>query len=170
MQIYVMSLRILLYIQNIGFLIVWRLRSRNPFTQPRINVHVFTLSFADTLSLSIFRIIQLLLRYPLPMDQISIKTPKPKCRHFLKMTSKGTWRQVFICLRPPPHLGFVWVGKVLFKAWNLVKYRVYNSCICSPHNPVPSPPLSLCMNTYPCTNSHKEGGGGGEPVRRLEGC
>ncbi len=29
------------------------------------------------------------------MDQISKKTPNPKCRLFLKFTSKGTWRQVF---------------------------------------------------------------------------
>ncbi len=35
------------------------------------------------------------------MDQISLKTSNPKCRLFLKLTSKGTWRQVFICLRPP---------------------------------------------------------------------
>jgi hypothetical protein len=39
------------------------------------------------------------------MDQISTH---PKCRLFLKLTSKGTgtWQQVFICLRPrypPPH-------------------------------------------------------------------
>ncbi len=38
------------------------------------------------------------------MDQIAIKTPNPKCRLFLKFTSKGTWWQVLICLRPrsPP--------------------------------------------------------------------
>jgi hypothetical protein len=34
-------------------------------------------------------------------DQISLKTPNHKCRLFLKMTSKGTWWQVFICLMPP---------------------------------------------------------------------
>jgi hypothetical protein len=31
-------------------------------------------------------------------------SPNPKCRLFLKLTSKGTWRQVFICLSPPPLL------------------------------------------------------------------
>ncbi len=35
------------------------------------------------------------------MEQLSIKTPNPKCRLFFKITSKGTWQQVFICLRPP---------------------------------------------------------------------
>ncbi len=36
-------------------------------------------------------------KYP----QTSIKTPNPRCRLFLKLPTKGTWRQVFICLRPP---------------------------------------------------------------------
>ncbi len=43
-------------------------------------------------------------------DQISIKTKNPKCLLFSKkLTSKGTWRQVFICLRspiPPPTLRY----------------------------------------------------------------
>ncbi len=37
------------------------------------------------------------------MEQISIKTPNPKCRFFLKIY-QGNWRQVFICLRPPHFL------------------------------------------------------------------
>jgi hypothetical protein len=32
-----------------------------------------------------------------------------KCRYLKKITCKGTLRQVFICLRPPPLLGF-WLG------------------------------------------------------------
>ncbi len=35
------------------------------------------------------------------MEQKSIKTPNPKCRLFLKLTIKGTWRHVFICQRLP---------------------------------------------------------------------
>ncbi len=31
---------------------------------------------------------------------------KAKCRHRKKLTCRGTLRQVFICLRPPPLLGF----------------------------------------------------------------
>ncbi len=31
---------------------------------------------------------------------------KAKCRYLKKLTCKGTLRQVFICLRPPSHLGF----------------------------------------------------------------
>ncbi len=39
----------------------------------------------------------------------------------------------------------------------------------APRSPPPSP-VTHCMNTYPCTYSHREGGGGlGEPVKRLEG-
>ncbi len=41
------------------------------------------------------------------MDRISIKAPNPKCRLFLKFTSKVTWRQVSVSLRLPPLLGFV---------------------------------------------------------------
>jgi hypothetical protein len=29
-----------------------------------------------------------------------------KCRYLKKLTCKGTLRQMFICLRPPPLLGF----------------------------------------------------------------
>jgi hypothetical protein len=37
---------------------------------------------------------------------------KAKCRHLKKLTCKGTLRQEFICLRPPPLLGFClgWSG------------------------------------------------------------
>ncbi len=41
-------------------------------------------------------------------DQITIKTPNPKCRLFLNVPVKG-----FICLRTPPLLGFVWGGKAI---------------------------------------------------------
>ncbi len=75
------------------------------------------------------------------MDQISIKTPNPKCRLFLKkLTSKGTWRQVL------------------------------SVCICSPHNPIPSPtPVKHCMNRYLCTYSHRAGGGGYVTVEKVGG-
>jgi hypothetical protein len=44
----------------------------------------------------------------LTMDQIPIKTPNPKVGFSEKLSSKGTWRQVFICLRPliPPPPGY----------------------------------------------------------------
>jgi hypothetical protein len=35
---------------------------------------------------------------------------KAKCRHLKILTCKGTFRQVFICLRTPPLLGLVWGG------------------------------------------------------------
>jgi hypothetical protein len=35
------------------------------------------------------------------MDQISLKTPTLNVGFSYKLTSKGPWRQVFICLRPP---------------------------------------------------------------------
>jgi hypothetical protein len=33
-----------------------------------------------------------------------------KCRYLKKLICKGTLRQVFICMRPPPLLGF-WLGR-----------------------------------------------------------
>ncbi len=36
-----------------------------------------------------------------------------KCRYLKKLTCKGTLRQVFIGLRPPPLQGFCWGGKAL---------------------------------------------------------
>jgi hypothetical protein len=66
------------------------------------------------------------------MDQISIKTLNPKCRLFLKLTRKGTWRQ---CLRPPPFLGFVRGGKGS-----------------------ESGQIHCVLHLYTCTYSHREGG------------
>jgi hypothetical protein len=41
---------------------------------------------------------------------------------------KGTWRQVFIYLRPPPLVGFcLRGGKAILWVRNLVKYKVYYS-------------------------------------------
>jgi hypothetical protein len=43
------------------------------------------------------------------------------------------------------------------------KYRLYNSCIMYmlTTQPDPLPPLTHCMNTYPCAYSYREWGGGG---------
>ncbi len=40
------------------------------------------------------------------LQYISVMGTKAKCLHLKKLTCKGTLRQVFICLRPPPLLGF----------------------------------------------------------------
>jgi hypothetical protein len=72
------------------------------------------------------------------MDQISLKTPNPKCRLFLKIYQQRYLAAgVYLSEAPDP----------------------------------PLPPIKHCVNTYPCTYSHREGGGMGvgEPVGRLEG-
>ncbi len=96
---------------------------------------------------------------------------KAKCRHLKKLTCKGNLRQMFICLSPPPLLGFClgWSIAILY-VLNLVRYRVLNFCkIWSPTglNTPPSQRLSVFTVLW-----HRVGGGGGgrvESERSLEG-
>ncbi len=87
------------------------------------------------------------------MDQITIKTPNPKGKVVFskKSTCKGIGRQVFICLGPLTSQVFVWGCKAILQVRNQLKYTVYKSSI---HT-------SVLMHTGK--------GGGGQPVRRLEG-
>jgi hypothetical protein len=76
----------------------------------------------------------------LPMDQISIKTPNPKCRLFLKIDQE-----------------------------RYLAAGVYLSEALAPISS-PPPCYTLYEYMYPCTYSHREGGRGvDEPVRRLDG-
>jgi hypothetical protein len=52
---------------------------------------------------------------------------KAKCRHLKRLTCKGTLRQVFICLRPPPPPGFClgWSSNFVGSEFG---YRVLNFC------------------------------------------
>jgi hypothetical protein len=54
-------------------------------------------------------------RHPIPdpgSGSATLIESNAKCRYLKKLTCKGTWRQVFICLRPHPLLGFClgWQG------------------------------------------------------------
>ncbi len=42
--------------------------------------------------------------------KIRLKESNAKCRYLKNLPVKGTLRQVFTCLRPPPLLDFVWGG------------------------------------------------------------
>jgi hypothetical protein len=44
--------------------------------------------------------------YEFPHGLINYKDTTTKCRHLKQLTCKGNSRQVFICLRPIPLLGF----------------------------------------------------------------
>jgi hypothetical protein len=81
-------------------------------------------TWADTLSDSIFRIIQLLLRYPLPMDQISIKTPKPKCRLFFKIDQERYLAAGLYLSEVSPLLGFLFGVVKQFRRFGMVTYRI----------------------------------------------
>jgi hypothetical protein len=56
------------------------------------------------------------------MDHISIKTPHPKCRLFLKLTNKGTWRQVLICLRSLLFQSCTWYTEELLNVKHFYQY------------------------------------------------
>ncbi len=48
--------------------------------------------------------------YMLPVDQMSVKTPDPKCRLFIKVVQLRDLAAVGSCLRPPT---LVWDGKAI---------------------------------------------------------
>ncbi len=52
------------------------------------------------------------------MDQFNYIDAKEKCRHLKKLTCKGTLRQMYICLRPPPLLGFCLGWSCTFWIWS----------------------------------------------------
>ncbi len=70
---------------------------------------------------------------------------------FIKLTFKGASRQVFICLRSPPLLGFFWDGLEIL----------------SPTGPYNPPPLLAHTVCSYCTLTQGKGGRV-EPERRLE--
>jgi hypothetical protein len=56
---------------------------------------------------------------------------------------------MFICLRPPPLLDFClgWKSNFVGSESGQI-YTVYNSCICSPSNPITSPPPCYTLYKY----------------------
>jgi hypothetical protein len=65
------------------------------------------------------------------MDQMTKKTPNPKCRLFLKIDlGRGLAAGVYLSEAP-------WGGKAIcwFGIWSS-RYTVYSSCTCCPHNPI----------------------------------
>ncbi len=82
-----------------------------------------------------------------------------------KFTCKGTLRQVIICLRPPPLLGFVWGGKAILCVLNLVRYILLNSSEyglnTTQHPANPSEPHTVCV-IYTLYFDFGRGGGEGE--------
>jgi hypothetical protein len=92
--------------------------------------------------------------------KIRLTESNAKCRYLKKFTCIGTLRQVFICLRHPPLLGF-WLDFVGSES-SQIQYTVYNSCICSPHNPIPPPHYTLYKYTTLYIFTQGRGVGEGE--------
>jgi len=99
---------------------------------------------------------------------------KAKRCHLKNLTCTGTLRQVLICQRLPPLLGFCLGWPSSFVGSDLLRHRVLNFCrILSPTGLSTPHPLSatLCLHTFYFTQGRgeREGEGRGEPERRLEG-
>ncbi len=73
------------------------------------------------------------------------------------LTCKGTCRQVLICLRPPgvvkQFCRFGILSNTQCICWDAPVYALHTT-----RSPAPPPPVTHCINTYPCTYSHREGG------------
>jgi hypothetical protein len=72
---------------------------------------------------------------------------------------------------PLPSKVFVWGGEAILQVRNLVKYTVYYSCICSPHNPIPIPPPPPVTHCIECIARYlfTQGSGGEGEVNWREG-
>jgi hypothetical protein len=82
------------------------------------------------------------------MDQIALMTLHPKSRLSYKLTCKGTWRHVFISLRPPPLLGLFGIVKLFYRLgiWS-------NTQCITPENALhttrsPPPPVTHLYRPY----------------------
>jgi hypothetical protein len=105
---------------------------------------------------------QRLLRMPAPMDQITTKTPNPKGRLFWKIDLLRDFA-AGVYLSPPPLLDFCFgVVKQFcrFGNWSNAKCIAPVDALHTTWSHPPSPSGRHCINTYLCTYSHREGGGG----------
>ncbi len=99
--------------------------------------------------------------------KIRLIDSKAKCRHPKNVTCKGTLRQVFICLRPLPLLGFClwWSGNFVgFESGHIQNVKLLQNIV---SNRTKRPlPATHCLYIL---NFDLGKGGGGEPERRFEG-
>jgi len=93
------------------------------------------------------------------MDQKSKKTPNPKCRLFLKIDQYWYLAAgVYLSEAPYPPRFLFGVVKQFYEGSEFG--TVYYSCICSPHNPIPSRPVSHCQECIDLYLFTKGKGGG----------
>jgi hypothetical protein len=92
---------------------------------------------------------------------INYTDAKAKCRHLKKLNWKGTLRQVFICLRPPPLLGFClgWSSNFVCSQSGQIQ------SVTILQNPVPSPLHTAYVYTVHGILIHTRKGGGGSWTR-----
>ncbi len=96
-------------------------------------------------------------------------TLSPPSSHLKQLTCKGTLRQGFICLRPPPLLGFClgWCSNFVGSESGQIQSVKLLQNMVRVSNRTPPPPLHTVYvyTVYLFTR----GGGRVEPERRLEG-
>jgi hypothetical protein len=93
-----------------------------------------------------------------------------KCRHLKKFTCKGTLQQVFICLRPPPLLGFCmgWSSKFVGSESGQIQSVKLLQNMVSNTTQHPTPPPSHTLSVYNF-DTGKGGGSEGREVNQREG-
>jgi hypothetical protein len=93
-----------------------------------------------------------------------------KCSHLKKLTCEGTLLQVFFCMRPPPYLGFClgWSSNFVGSESGQIESVKLLQNMVSNRTQHP-PPLTATVHTVCIYCTLTQGGGGGEPERRLEG-
>jgi hypothetical protein len=105
--------------------------------------------------------------YPFNHGLINNKDTKATCRHLKK---NYLYRQVFICLRLPPLLGFVWGWSSNFVGSGSGQIQSVNFCRIRSSTGLNIPP---CTHSQPHTvciyNFFDFRKGRGEPERKLEG-
>jgi hypothetical protein len=92
---------------------------------------------------------------------------KAKCCHLKKFTCKGILRQVFICLRPPPLVGFClgWSSYFVGSEFGQIQSVKPLQNMVSKRTQHPQPPASHTLSVYIYCTLTQDGGGGG---RRVE--
>jgi hypothetical protein len=94
---------------------------------------------------------------------INYRDTKAKCSHLIKLTCKGTLRQVLICRRPPPSPCLGWSSDFVgSESGQIQSVKLLQNVVSNRTQHPPPPPSTHCT-----VDRHMEGGG--EELNQKEG-